>query len=249
MGLRTFLKKNFYNLKFIKNKEIKLKGVQILISGASSGIGLGICKKLVKENKIIAIYNNSKKNLDEIESQNLTSVKCDLSDLSDYKELNDLLQKREIDIFINCAGQFGSDKQSLENINFEYLIKIFKINSLAVLKILQLINLHNKLHHLKKIIIISSDGGSIKLNDEGGAYIYRITKSSLNSISKNLSVDLNKKHNSSVITVDPGNTKTNMNGKGYLSSEKCAEYLIDIISDKNNYNGKFINILKKEIPW
>ena len=80
--------------------------------------------------------------------------------------------------------------------------------------------------------------------------MYRITKTSLNCISKNLSIDLNKRYNSEIITVDPGNVQTGMNTKGLLDPNKCAEYIIDIICDKkNNLNGKFINLFKKEIPW
>ncbi|MDC3016858.1 hypothetical protein OAY91_02760, partial [Candidatus Pelagibacter sp.] len=86
-------------------------------------------------------------------------------------------------------------------------------------------------------------------NNQGNAYIYRTTKSALNSISKNLSIDLHEKFKTSVITVDPGNVKSNMNKKGYLSPEKCSEYIVDIISDSKDYNGSFINLLKKKIPW
>ena len=40
-----------------------------------------------------------------------------------------------------------------------------------------------------------------------------------------------------------------MNNKGYLSASKCAEYIIDILGDDVDYNGEFINLLKKKIPW
>ena len=53
----------------------------------------------------------------------------------------------------------------------------------------------------------------------------------------------------SVITIDPGNVKTGINNKGYLSKEKCAEYIIDIICENKDFNGTFINLLKKKIPW
>ena len=176
-------------------------------------------------------------------------VKCDLNDLKNYHEIEKNILKNNIEIIINCAGQFGSSNQSIEDIDFDNFINIFRINSLSILKILQLISIHNKMDHLKKIINISSDAGSIELNNQGNAYIYRTTKSALNSMSKNLSIDLHKKFKTSVITVDPGNVKSNMNNKGYLSPEKCSEYLVDIISDSANYNGTFINLLKKKIPW
>ena len=250
MGLRTILKKKIYNLKYLKTKHNYIKEKLILITGASSGIGLALTRELLKNNKVIAVYNSNSKNLEKISVSNLIKVKCDLSNFLDYEELTKTLVQYKIDIIINCAGQFGSSNQLIENIDFDNLIKIFKINSISIVKILQLLSKNDGLKWITKIVIISSDAGSIKLNDQGNAYIYRITKSALNSISKNLSIDLNKRFNSEIITVDPGNVKTGMNGKGLLDSNKCAEYIIDIICDKkNNYNGKFINLLKKEISW
>ena len=249
MGLKTYIKKKIYNLKYLKRKSLNLKNRVILVTGASSGIGLGICRRLIKDNLIISIFNNSEKNLKNIENKNLTLVKCDLSDLNNYNEIEKSILKNNIEIIINCAGQFGSSNQSIDNIEFDNFINIFKINSLSILKILQLITVHNKMKYLEKIINISSDAGSLELNNQGNAYIYRTTKSALNSISKNLSIDLQKKFKTSVITIDPGNVKSNMNNKGYLSPEKCSEYLVDIISDNNDYNGSFINLLKKKIPW
>ena len=210
---------------------------------------MGICKKLIENNKVIAIYNNNEKNLREITSSNLIILKCDLINMNNYEEVEKKIIEYNINIIINCAGQFGSSNQSIDKLDFNNFLNILKINSLSILKILQLISNNDKMKYLKKIINISSQGGSITMNSKGNAYIYRTSKSALNSISKNLSIDLNKKFEISVITIDPGNVNTNMNNKGYLSSEKCAEYIIDIICDNKDYNGAFINLLKKNIPW
>ena len=122
------------------------------------------------------------------------------------------------------------------------------INSLSTLKISQI--LINQKHPLKLIVSISSDGGSIKLNKDGNFYIYRISKTTLNSITKNLSLILSKKYNVNVLTIDPGNVKSNMNPGGIIETKDCVEMIIDIISkNQDNLNGKFVNLLNKEIPW
>lgn len=249
MGLRKIIKKKLYNLKFNKKLNLKLADKIVLITGASSGIGYGICENLIKNNKVIAVYNNSIENLKKLNNKNLDIVKCDLSDLENYQNIEEKIKKYNIDIIINSAGQFGTSNQAINNIDFENFSKIIKINSLSILKIIQLFETNHKLKFLQNIINISSDGGSIELNDQGNAYIYRTSKSALNSISKNLSIDLKKNYGISVITLDPGNVKTNMNGKGFLDASKCGRYIVDIICDKNDYNGVFMNILRNKIPW
>ena len=250
MGLRKIIKKALYNLKYRENKNYSVSGKTFLITGASSGIGLSLTKSLLSKNKIVGLYNLNKLNLDKIQSNNLITVKCDLSDYSDFENLNKIISQEKIDIIINCAGTFGSNNQSIENIDFNNLINAFKINSISIIKILQLMEKNNLTRHLSKIINISSDGGSIELNNQGNAYIYRLTKSALNSISKNLSVDLHKRYKTEVVTIDPGNVKTGMNTNGYLDAEKCSEYILNLVFDKkNDINGKFLNLKKKEIPW
>lgn len=51
MRLKILIKKKFYNLKFPKKNDSQIKDQVILITGISLGIGLGICKKLIKDNK------------------------------------------------------------------------------------------------------------------------------------------------------------------------------------------------------
>ena len=145
MGLKTFIKKKLYTFKYIKKKKSEIKNKIILITGASSGIGFGLCKALVDNNKVIAIFNNNDENLKQLKSPNLTFLQCDLSNFNDYIEIEKKILEYDIQLIINCAGQFGSNNQSIEKIDFDNFLKILKINSLSILKIIQLINNHNKI--------------------------------------------------------------------------------------------------------
>ena len=73
MGLRTKINKFIYNLKFKKNfkKPKLLINENILITGASSGIGLSLSKILKVNNKVLGIYNNNKIILKDEDTKNL----------------------------------------------------------------------------------------------------------------------------------------------------------------------------------
>jgi NAD(P)-dependent dehydrogenase (short-subunit alcohol dehydrogenase family) len=253
MGLRTKLRKFFYIRKYkSKSSFAEVKKMNILITGANSGIGLALLKKLITyENKILATYKNNSENLDKIKSSNFYKIKCDQRISDDFIELKKRLNDFKVNIIFNCAGVVGPSfqDQEIEEINFEDFNEVLSVNALSIVKIIQII-LKNKNSAPQLIINISSDAGSLGKNTQGNAYIYRTSKSALNSITKNMSVDLYKKYKTITIAIDPGSVKTNMNPSGHLQSDDCANSIINIISsDLDNKNGKFLDLNGNEIPW
>ena len=250
MGLRTFLRNFLYLKKFKRKvKNLNFSGNKVLITGGNSGIGLELTKKcLYLNNKVVGIFREKSDNLEKIDNTNLKLIRCDLSKVNEYKNIEENLINEKIEIVFNCAGRLGPINQEIENFDFETFNKVLMINALSTLKISQI--LINQKHPLKLIVNISSDGGSIELNEDGEFYIYRISKTALNSITKNLSLILSKKYNINVMAIDPGDVKSNMNPGGLIETKDCVEMIIDIISkNPDNLNGKFVNLLNKEIPW
>ena len=77
----------------------------IVIIGASRGIGLALVKQLVQENRVIAISRN-RENLDKINSDYLTVKSMDVNAIDFKVNLTALFQEfnQPIDLLINNAG-------------------------------------------------------------------------------------------------------------------------------------------------
>jgi len=250
MGVFKKINKFLKTLKLKQNIHLKnISNKNILITGTNSGIGLELTKKLLENNKVFSIYKNNSTNLDKIKNDNLYKIQCNLVNDNDIEKLRTIFKDNNINILINNASIFGpQDQQSLETISFKDFYEAFKINSLSTLKLTKII-LENDNRSLEKIINISSEMGSITKNQIGNYYIYRATKAALNSISKNLSIDLN--NNIIVASLHPGSIKTKMNPSGIIEPEICAKQIINFIVDCNeSLNGTFIDLQTlKKIEW
>jgi len=250
MGVFKKINKFLKTLKLKQNIHLKnISNKNILITGTNSGIGLELTKKLLENNKVFSIYKNNSTNLDKIKNDNLYKIQCNLVNDNDIEKLRTIFKDNNINILINNASIFGpQDQQSLETIIFKDFYEAFKINSLSTLKLTKII-LENDNRSLEKIINISSEMGSITKNQIGNYYIYRATKAALNSISKNLSIDLN--NNIIVASLHPGSIKTKMNPSGIIEPEICAKQIINFIVDCNeSLNGTFIDLQTlKKIEW
>ena len=89
---------------------------------------------------------------------------------------------------------------------------------------------------------------SINLNKQGNYYYYRLSKTLLNSFTKNLSIDFKNKFKT--YCIHPGSMKTKLNSGGILNSEYSARKIINIIAkNKVKNNGRFIDIDENNLDW
>ena len=109
---------------------------------------------------------------------------------------------------------------------------------------------YSKKNSLNTILNISTLYSSTEHNSTGRNYVYKGTKSLMNSFSKNLSIDLKKDYNVNVFSICPGSVKTKLNPKGILNPEKIALSIINILENSNEeLNGKFIDLNKNILTW
>lgn len=174
---------------------------RVLITGATSGIGLAISKKLLSMRYIVYGVGRDFSKVD-IENNNFYPIVCDLVKYQNIEEMVKKLKKEvEIDILINCAGigYFGPH----EEINPTKLHKMIALNLEAPLILTQLL-----LRDLKKregVIINISSITATKSSTYGCAY--SATKAGLVHFSKGL-FDEVRKTGVQVISILPDITKT-----------------------------------------
>lgn len=183
-------------------------------------------------------------------------------DTNDFDSLPSLSNKIDeivgdlgLDIIINNAGIYL--KVSLLQGSSDDMIENFKTNAVAPLMITR-----SLLSHLRKattrnntsrpvVINITSKMGSIDDNTSGNHYAYRASKTSLNMVTKSLSVDL-EQYGIKAVAIHPGWVRTAMGGpSGLIDTVESVTNMIRVINDvqigKNK--GLFLNYDGAEIKW
>ena len=191
----------------------------ILITGASSGIGKEIAKLLSKENNVFLSGRR------ELENKNYFS--CDLKNAAEIKELHQKAIEyfnSSVDILINCAGQYVY--KPIEEMNIEEINNLLDINfkSAYILSSLVIEGMKNK--KWGRIINIGSISGVV---GEANATLYSATKSAFNGFTKALALEV-ATDNITINTINPGWVETPL-VQNALNTEEYQE-VIDVTPQK-----------------
>ena len=156
-----------------------------LVTGATSGIGLAIVRKLLKLNyKVYGVGRDFSKI--DIKSDNFYEIECDLSKYQNIELMVKKYKFNDIDLLINSAGigYFGPH----EEVSAIKIHKMVSVNLEAALILIQLL-LRNIKKNKGNIINISSITAQ-KSSTYGLAY--SATKSGLSHFSKGLFDEVRK---------------------------------------------------------
>lgn len=179
--------------------------MNILVTGATKGIGKSICECLKNEHKIFAVARNSEL-LKEFENRFV----CDLTNNDDLKRLSDYIKTSNIDVLINNAGEYFNTPT--DKIEPDKLAHIIKLNLEAPIYLISKVIPYMKSKNFGRIINIGSISGVL---GEANASPYSATKAGLIGLSKALALEL-APFGITVNTINPGWVDTDM---GNLSAE------------------------------
>jgi NAD(P)-dependent dehydrogenase (short-subunit alcohol dehydrogenase family) len=225
----------------------------VLITGANRGIGLKFAEEYSKLGwHVIATCRNpshaNKLNQLAKEFGSIEIYPLEVSSSDQIHELADALKNKPIDVLINNAGIHRSC--TLGSIDKQAWLESFTINSIAPYEV-TIHLLDNILQgSLKKVISITSKMGSIDDNTSGGSYIYRSSKTALNSIMRSLEHDLGH-HGIATLTLHPGWVRTDMGGMGaWINVDESVAGMIKQIEKLNLSNaGRYVDYAGKKINW
>ena len=204
----------------------------VLITGASSGIGNAIKDYFVNNNnKVFALDVNEVK-----PSENVIAFKADITSKDDLNQVSTYLKDNNItlDIIINVAGIHKM--ASLVENDFESIKKVIDINLIGTMQVNNVF--HKHLIEKGKIIIVTSEVATMDPLPFNG--LYTISKAALESYAQALRQELNLL-NQKVITIRPGAIKTPLSSNSLTDTDKLAK---DTILYQKQA-GKFLNITKK----
>ncbi len=224
----------------------------VLITGANRGIGLALVKQYLQDGWKVSATARDVNSADELQSltvnQNLSVLSLDVTDYTALPELSS--QLGALDLVINNAGYYGPKGYGLGNTDVEEWRRVFEINTIAPLKLVEALLENLALGEGKVIACLSSKVGSMTENTSGGGYIYRSSKAALNSVVKSLSNDLSSK-GFTVLALHPGWVQTEMGGPNALiDTQTSAKGLSTVINGANVADsGRFLNFNGDELPW
>jgi NAD(P)-dependent dehydrogenase (short-subunit alcohol dehydrogenase family) len=198
----------------------KLEGKIALVTGGSTGIGLGTALRFVKEWAFVYITGRRQAELDKAVKtigKQVTAVRADSSNLADLDRLFAQIksEKGRLDVIFANAG--GASFTPLGTITEEQYNQIFDSNVKGVLFTVQ------------KALTLISDGGSIILNASiasikgfPASSLYSATKAAVRSFARSWTTDL-KDRTIRVNVISPGPIDTPIfDGLGKTEEERTA---------------------------
>ena len=213
----------------------------IIIAGSSGAIGGEFTKKYTNDLNVEKVVTLSR-NVNNHNHKKIQSIKIDYNNEETFKNLDEISQLDSISKVIIATGILHTDElkpeKSIDSIDGESMKKVFQVNVFGpILLVKTLLPLIKKSKGVK-IAFLTARVGSISDNELGGWHSYRSSKSALNMMIKNLSIELkrlNKEH--VVIGIHPGTVKS------HLSEPFLRHVKHDVFSPKESvgFMTKVIN--------
>lgn len=174
----------------------------VLITGASSGLGLSLANYLVNRGYIV--YGSSRKITTDHTFKTIVMDVCD-ADSVDSAVKSIVEKEGKIDVVINNAGLGIAGP--VENLNLLDVLNVFQTNVMGVIRVMQAVLPYMRSRQSGLLLNISSIAAEMGLPYRGA---YSASKAALDRVTEALRVEV-KKFGIKVCLVQPGGVVTDIN--------------------------------------
>lgn len=200
-----------------------LEGKKILVTGASSGIGRGICIDTAKMGAVVHLVARNEQRLNEtlsqMESDGHQMYSVDLCDKDALIAMVDSLPV--LDGVVLCAGIIKT--MPVKNISEVALEEIFNTNIIADIRIVSRMLKKKKLNKGASVVFISSVS---TFNVKVGNSLYSATKGAVNSFAKAMALEV-AKQSMRVNCIQPGFVPSSILSSGTIEEDAFLKFYAD----------------------
>lgn len=197
--------------------------MNILVTGASKGIGNVIAKELLPSGNVY-VTARSESLLQKINCAGY--FVCDLADENSLVKLGDYIEENKIDVLVNNAGEYiyrSADKFSLDELGH-----ILALNLKAPMYLASRAVKNMKQNKFGRIVNIGSISGVM---GEANASLYSASKSGLLGFTKAAALEL-AEFGITVNTINPGWVDTELGQNSIQESEFTKEEILSCIPQR-----------------
>ena len=224
----------------------------VLITGANRGLGLEFARQYATDGwRVIATCRVPQR------AHALQALKGEIEhhalDVTANMSIGTLitaLGHAPVDLLLLNAGVHLQKDCTLDELDGERWLRELEVNVIAPLMLARRLADNITRSNLRRIVAISSGGGSIGNMKSGGNYAYRTGKAALNAAMKTLAFDLASR-GITVVPIGPGHTRTDMGGVDapHTAEDSVARVrgVIERLTFKDS--GTFLSRDGAPLPW
>lgn len=221
---------------------------KVAVIGSNGAIGNSICENLIDDDSVEEVYKFSRVIKNE-DSYKIKNIEIDIEDEDSIKNcVQKLPSNIKFDLIFVATGILHNDsdifpEKSIRDISIDKLQKVLLVNTIGPTLVGKYFIPFLRKDSRSVFAFLSARVGSISDNKLGGWYSYRASKTALNQIIKNFSIEVKRSNPSAIfIGLQPGTVKSylskpfekNVKAEKLFTPDYSAEKLLDVISNLTN---------------
>lgn len=227
----------------------------VVITGGNKGIGLYLIQHYLAAGwQVSVLARRISPDLERMLNESEGRLQLWIADVTDPAAVATAAKQVSgpVDTLIHNAGVLIREPGDLQSLDPQAVRDTLETNLLGPIHVTQALAGGLNASSAPKVFFISSLMGSIADDSSGGYYAYRISKTALNMLARNLSIE--KQAGSrpwTVVTMHPGWVRTEMGGSAApLEPLEAARRLHEFfLKAESSHSGRFFDLNGRELPW